>query len=289
MYGLSKRQQNALAQALWVVPATDNAVFACRLKWLLLRAFVVYQRREQLSADRLRQYRCDLQQRLQEYILLQSEQMWGWKWRKNYTYIPYYWFAFLAAISNSPKAVECDKIETASLLLESNTYASKWQNILSCYYRIWAVIVDSFIRISTKNLYITNFKYALGCISFFPIIVGNETINIRGYCIEYHDLYHLEVSQLERIQMGKYWVSGIHGINSPVFHNAPIVQEYDGFLDEARIAFHEVLTRPTAFSKLKAFCWIFLLALHGINPFAVLMRHIRSMRDKQEELMLLNC
>ena len=55
---------------------------------------------------------------------------------------------------------------------------------------------------------------------------------------------------------------------------------------------HEWLTRPTAFSQLKLLCWMTLLILQGINPLAVLIRHMRSMKKKQEEWGLLpvdNC
>ncbi|WP_242048776.1 MULTISPECIES: hypothetical protein [Nostocaceae] len=82
-------------------------------------------------------------------------------------------------------------------------------------------------------------------------------------------------------------MSGIHGINSRVFHASPIKEEYDSFLDEARIAIHEWLTRPTAFSQLKLLCWMTLLILQGINPFAVLIRHMRSLKKKPEEFLLL--
>jgi hypothetical protein len=105
-------------------------------------------------------------------------------------------------------------------------------------------------------------------------------------------LYHLEVAQLERIQIGKNWVSGIHGTNSQVFQASPIKEEYDSFLDEARIAIHEALTRPTARRQLKLLCWMTLLISQGINPLTVLIRNMRTMKKKPEEFLLLpvdNC
>ncbi|MER3495284.1 MAG: hypothetical protein C4323_25895, partial [Mastigocladus sp. ERB_26_2] len=110
-----------------------------------------------------------------------------------------------------------------------------------------------------KKTVIVKLKKILGYISLIPISVGGENIKLRGIGINYHDLYHLEVAQLDRILMGKSWVSGIHGINTAVFHDAPIIAEYDSYLDEARIAIHEGLTRATAFSIVKTFCWLILL------------------------------
>ncbi|MUL38832.1 hypothetical protein BWI75_21560 [Gloeocapsopsis sp. AAB1 = 1H9] len=121
-------------------------------------------------------------------------------------------------------------------------------------------------------------KKILGCISTEPIKVGDDVVKLRGYWLCYHDLYHIEVSCLQRIQIGKYKVSGIHGINSPVFHDSIIIPEYDGLLDEARVAFHEWLTRTSVFNTCKAICWILWLITQGINPVAVLIRHVRVLQ-----------
>lgn len=118
-------------------------------------------------------------------------------------------------------------------------------------------------------------KKLLGCISKDPVNLGGMGICLHGDTLSYHDLYHLEVSCLERIQMGKYQVSGIHGINSPMFHDSPIVEEYDGLLDESRVAFHEWLTRISLFNTLKLIGWCFWLITQGINPIAVLVNHVK--------------
>ncbi len=75
--------------------------------------------------------------------------------------------------------------------------------------------------------------------------------------------------------MGKYQVSGIHGINSPIFHDSPIIEEYDGLLDEARVAFHEWLTRASFFNTIKLIGWIFWLITQRINPIQVLINHLQ--------------
>ena len=106
---------------------------------------------------------------------------------------------------------------------------------------------------------------------------ANSPVIVRGYHICNHDLYHLEISHLERIQIGKHMVSGIHGINSPIFHDVPITEEYESFLDEARVAFHEWLTRTSLINTVKAFLWVNWLILNGINSFAVLYRHYKTL------------
>ncbi|MBW4644237.1 MAG: hypothetical protein KME23_14840 [Goleter apudmare HA4340-LM2] len=118
-------------------------------------------------------------------------------------------------------------------------------------------------------------KKSLGCISKEPVNFGDAQIYINGDSLCYHDLYHLEVSCLKRIQMGKYQVSGIHGINSPIFHDSPIIEEYDGLLDEARVAFHEWLTRASFFNTIKLIGWIFWLITQRINPIQVLINHLQ--------------
>ena len=124
-------------------------------------------------------------------------------------------------------------------------------------------------------------KKVIGCISKEPIKVGAHLVKVRNNSdfLCYHDLYHLEVSCLERIQMGKYKVSGIHGINSPMFHKLPILEEYDSLLDEARVALHEWLTRTSIFNTFKLICWMFWLITQGINPISVLIRHIKSLQS----------
>lgn len=111
-------------------------------------------------------------------------------------------------------------------------------------------------------------------------------IKVRDCWLEYHDLYHLEVACLERIQIGKHKVSGIHGLNIPLFHDSPIVAEYGGLLDEVRVAFHEWLTRPSIFNTIKAISWMVWLVLRGINPIAVLIRHIKVMKGPEHFLLL---
>jgi hypothetical protein len=125
----------------------------------------------------------------------------------------------------------------------------------------------------------SSIKKALGCISKDPVKFANHQIFIHGDSLCHHDLYHLEVSCLPRIQMGKYQVSGIHGINASIFHDSPIIEEYDGLLDEARVAFHEWLTRTSFFNTIKLIGWSIWLITQGINPLQVLISHLQVLNS----------
>ena len=126
----------------------------------------------------------------------------------------------------------------------------------------------------------------LGCVSSEPVKLGNYIIKVRDCPLEYHDLYHLEVACLERILIGEHKVSGIHGLNLPMFHDSPIVVEYGGLLDEVRVAFHEWLTQPSIFNTIKAISWMVWLVSQGINPIAVLIRHIKVLKAREHFLLL---
>ena len=101
---------------------------------------------------------------------------------------------------------------------------------------------------------------------------------IRGFPLDCHDRYHLEVAKLERIQIGQHQVSGIHGINSIILHETPIVEEYDGIFDEIRVAFHEFIVKTSMYNTAKAIAWFGWLILRGINPVAVIWRHYKSLK-----------
>lgn len=110
-----------------------------------------------------------------------------------------------------------------------------------------------------------------------PVKIAGYPLKLRGEFVSYHNLYHFEMSRLERILIGKDMVSGIHGFYSHMFHDAPIETEYDGVLDEARLAIHECMRQPSLYNILKLINWSRWLLLQGINPFAVIFRHARSL------------
>lgn len=261
-----------------------------RLKLLLLRAYIIYKRHHHLDKYRLLSYRLDFHSRLQAYLKLDQN---------NYHLIPNYLFIFLEDIDQyllykfsshlenqiknpkipDTKFISNNKISTSTI--STINQQTRKQKFKFNYHLTWAKLC---LAICTNHPLIISFKKYFGCISLIPITIKNEHIKIENVCIHYHDLCHLEVARLDRIQMGKYMVSGIHGISARVFHKYPIVREYDGFLDEARIAIHEWLTRTTIFSSIKVICWLILLILYGINPIAVVIRHFRSLKKKQNDL-----
>jgi transposase len=72
-----------------------DAVFAPRMKAVLLRAFAIHKRRDTLVASTLYQYRCDLQRRVHRYLALQPANPHGRRLQKRYAKIPDHWFLFL--------------------------------------------------------------------------------------------------------------------------------------------------------------------------------------------------
>jgi hypothetical protein len=278
---LSKRQQKTLQIALWAEEKLDEQV-APRMKRLLLRAFAVYRRRDRLSADTLARYRHTLKQQFRE-CLSQSEHQHLRRSPLCFARFPYYLFLLL----DEPSNTLLDSQQNQNQLLMSGISGKGKFAVWSTHqHRKLLALVKVGLANCTNHATTVKLKHRLGSISLIPIKIGKRGVKVRNVWIHYHDLYHLEVAQLDRIQMGNHWVSGVNGINGRVFHDTPIVEEYDSFLDEARIAIHESLTRPSAFSQLKLLCWIGLLLIQGINPWAVIIRHMKSLKKKQAELWL---
>jgi hypothetical protein len=257
---------------------SNNKLKQQRLQQLLLRAYLIYKRRHQVEPETLYKYKCNFKLKLQEYLQLVDY---------NYNIIPNYLFIFLEELYGKDKDITLDSIHCSNtssnykIKTKISEKSLKNNKFVFKYHLTWAKLC---LAVCTNHPLIISLKKRFGCISLIPIKVQNEHIRIRNVCIHYHDLCHLEVAQLKRIQMGRYMVSGIHGLNAKVFHDMQNNQEYDGFLDEARIAIHEWLTRTTIFSSIKLICWMILLILYGINPIAVIIRHIQSIKDKRQEL-----
>lgn len=126
---------------------------------------------------------------------------------------------------------------------------------------------------------IPQLKKIFGYVALDLAFVDGSPVIVRGHHVCNHDLYHVEVSRLERIPMGKYMVSGIHGINSPIFHDSVIKEEYDANFDEARIAIHEWLTRTSLTNTFKLVLWIGWLLLNGVNPWKVILNHQKALKQ----------
>jgi hypothetical protein len=122
----------------------------------------------------------------------------------------------------------------------------------------------------------------LGCKSYDLVLVAGCPVSLRNYILTYHNLYHFELSCLERIEIAGEMVSGIHGFNSPMFHDQSITPEYAGILDELRLAVHECLTQRSPYTTFKFFNWCIWMVLNGINPIEVCWRHITVLKQGRQ-------
>ena len=127
-------------------------------------------------------------------------------------------------------------------------------------------------------------KRLIGGDSGDPLTIGGYPIIVRNFWISRHNLDHIEISRLDRIQMGTAQVSGIHGFYSSMYHDDPIEPEYDGMLDEVRVFIHEGVTRPSLSSIAKLLYWWGWMALRGINPILVTLRHCSTVRRFRRKL-----
>jgi transposase len=72
-----------------------DAVFAPRMKAVLLRAFAIHKRCDTLAASTLYQYQCDLQRRVHRCLALEPANLHGRRLQKRYTKIQDHLFLFL--------------------------------------------------------------------------------------------------------------------------------------------------------------------------------------------------
>ena len=102
---LAQQWQVCLAHQLrdcqYAIDAGDT-VFAPTMKKLLLRAFVIHRRREQISASTQYPYRCDLKRRLIRALNLEPDNDDGIRLRKRYGSIKDHLFVFLEDASIPP-------------------------------------------------------------------------------------------------------------------------------------------------------------------------------------------
>ena len=127
-------------------------------------------------------------------------------------------------------------------------------------------------------------KRLIGGDSGDPLTIGGYPIIVRSFWISRHNLDHIEVSRLDRIQIGTAQVSGIHGFYSSMYHDDPIEPEYDGMLDEVRVFVHEGITRPSLSSVAKLLYWWTWMAFRGVNPVVVTVHHFLTLRRFQRKL-----
>jgi transposase len=116
-----------LRDCQYAIDAGD-AIFAPRMKAVLLRAFVIHKRRDHLKGNTLYQYRCDLNKRLDRLLQLQPSNKEGVRLLKRYTKIQKNLFLFLedATIpptnNSSERAFRMSKV----FLKVTNCFRSGW-------------------------------------------------------------------------------------------------------------------------------------------------------------------
>jgi hypothetical protein len=95
--------------------------------------------------------------------------------------------------------------------------------------------------------------------------------------IALHDRLHLLVARMDPIEIGGYWVDGISGLNIDYFNHPPnFVPQYDGILDELRVAIHELIVIPSWISIFRYLEWVRYMLVSGINPVRTTYQHYRA-------------
>lgn len=150
---LSHQQVQALTIAFLGKEAvrSKNKVKRKRLKFLLLRAYVIYKRRHQLEPEKLYNYKCNFKFRLQEYLQLVNY---------NYKFILNYLFIFLKELYDTD-------IDVASL---NNINQNNIQVVIK------TKVLEASIKVSTSkvafNYHLTWAKLCLAVCTNHPLIVN---------------------------------------------------------------------------------------------------------------------
>jgi transposase len=116
-----------LRDCQYAIDAGDQ-VFAPRMKLVLLRAFVIHQRRSHLADSTLYQYRCDLNRRLNSVLNLEPEQKDGIRLLKRYQKIKDNLFLFLDDASIPPTNNSSEQALRMSVIFRkvTNCFRSEW-------------------------------------------------------------------------------------------------------------------------------------------------------------------
>jgi transposase len=120
-----------LAHQLWdcqFALEAGDAVFAPRMKAVLLRAFAMHKRRDTLATSPLYQYRCDLPRRLDRCPALQPANPHGTRLQKRYTKIRDHlvWFLEDASIPPTNNSSEQAIRMSAVFRKVTNGFRSDW-------------------------------------------------------------------------------------------------------------------------------------------------------------------
>ena len=105
-----------------------DAVFAPRMKAVLLRAFAIHHRRDTLAASTLYQYRCDLRRRVNCCIVLQPTNAHGRRLQKRYAKLQNHLFLFLDDAAIPPTNNSSEQAIRMSTVFRkvTNGFRSNW-------------------------------------------------------------------------------------------------------------------------------------------------------------------
>jgi len=105
-----------------------DAIFAPRMKAILLRAFAIHKRRDTLAASTLYQYRCDLQRRLDRCLASQPTNPHGKRLQKRYAKVRDDLFLFLEDASIPPTNNASEQAIRMSTVFRkvTNGFRSQW-------------------------------------------------------------------------------------------------------------------------------------------------------------------
>jgi hypothetical protein len=135
-------------------------------------------------------------------------------------------------------------------------------------------------------------KFVFQLINWFKTWVKTLVLDPNGLGIGYHDLCHLECSQLKPIRIGQ--VKGIDGVSGiylpPNYSQSPLGQvfmtslkevRYCGQYDETRVALHQyVICRGTCFEHAAFWRMFVRLCYHMVvdkdNPIRIYKEHLAS-------------
>ena len=96
--------------------------------------------------------------------------------------------------------------------------------------------------------------------------------------LSHHDISHMEISKTNPVLICGAWVTGIGGVCIPEFNTQGNQPQYDGLLDECRVAFYQVLKYPSVCGVVRGIYWSLWLMKKRENPIRVLIDQYKSMK-----------
>ena len=96
--------------------------------------------------------------------------------------------------------------------------------------------------------------------------------------LSHHDICHLQISKTNSVLICGAWVTGISGVCIPEFGTQDDIPEYDGLLDECRVALYQLFKYPSVCGVVRGIYWCLWLTMKGENPIRVLTDQYESMK-----------